>query len=159
MADRRDVDGPVAFLRALSTAGIDDTLVLRSETASSVLTEKRMELVEAIASGDVESVRDLSRRLDRDVSIVSRDLDVLFEAGVIAFEEVGRAKRPVLAHQNVLVRPIVFDGEVLQETQETGDRDRVGSGERSLLELAGILTDEEADELEAALEERPDSFS
>jgi len=28
------------------------------------------------------------------------------------------------------------------------------AGERSLLELAGILTDEEADELEAAVEER-----
>lgn len=115
VADRRDVDEHVAFLRALATAGIDDLLVLRSETAASVLTEKRMKLVEEVSSGQVKSVRDLARRLDRDVSIVSRDLDVLFEAGVIAFEDDGRAKRPVLAHENVLVRPIVFDGEVVRD--------------------------------------------
>lgn len=114
MTTRSDGGRRTAFLRALAEAGIVDTLVLRRETAESVLTEKRMELLEEVAAGEVESVRDLARRVDRDVSIVSRDLDVLFEAGVIAFEEDGRAKRPVLARENVLVEPLVFEREVVR---------------------------------------------
>lgn len=110
---RQNDDTHVEYLQWLAESGPDDALTLRRETAERVLTEKRMELVAAVAEGDVESVRDLARRLDRDVSIVSRDLDVLFEAAVIDYERDGRAKRPVLAHENVLVDPVVFDGQVL----------------------------------------------
>lgn len=105
----------VEYLQWLAESDREDFLNLRRETAERVLTEKRMEIVAAIAEGDVESVRDLARRLDRDVSIVSRDLDVLFEAAVIDYERDGRAKRPVLAHENVFVTPVVFDGQVLEE--------------------------------------------
>jgi len=50
-----------------------------------------------------DEVRELARTLDRNVSILSRNLDVLFEADVIDFETDGRAKRPVLAHETVFV--------------------------------------------------------
>lgn len=60
-------------------------------------------------------MRDLARRLDRDVSIVSRDLDVLFEAEVVDFEEEGRAKKPVLAHENIFVEPVLFNGQVMSK--------------------------------------------
>ena len=103
----------VEYLRWLAESGREDFLTLRRETAERVLTEKRIEIVAAVAEEVPESVRDLARRLDRDVSIVSRDLDVLFEAAVIDYERDGRAKRPVLAHENVLVEPVVFDGQVL----------------------------------------------
>lgn len=105
----------IKYLQWLAESDLSEVLSLRQETAERVLTEKRMEIVAAVADGDVESVRDLARRLDRDVSIVSRDLDVLFEAAVIDYERDGRAKRPVLAHENVLVKPIVFEGQVLEE--------------------------------------------
>ena len=108
----------VEYLRRLSEAGFDDVLVLRRETAEEVLTEKRMELVAEIANDDVPSMRELARRVDRDISIVSRDLDVLFEAGVIDFEQEGRSKRPVLAHENVMVEPVVFEGEANHEEGE-----------------------------------------
>lgn len=111
---RRNDDTHVEYLQWLAESGHDDVLTLRRETASRVLTDKRMELLAEIAEGDASSVRELARRLDRDVSIVSRDLDVLFEAAVIDYERDGRAKRPVLAHENVLVEPVVFDGAVLE---------------------------------------------
>ena len=108
----------VEYLRRLSEAEFDDALVLRRDTAEEVLTEKRMELVAEIANGDVPSMRELARRVDRDISIVSRDLDVLFEASVIDFEHEGRSKRPVLAHENVMVEPVVFEGEANHEEGE-----------------------------------------
>lgn len=102
----------VEFLKRLSEAGLNDVLVIQRETAERALTEKRTELVEEIATGEAESVRDLARRVDRDVSIVSRDLDVLFESGIVDYEQDGRAKRPVLRNETVLVEPLVFEGEV-----------------------------------------------
>jgi predicted transcriptional regulator len=104
----------VDYLRRLSEGGFDDVLVLSRDTAEEVLTQKRMELLNELAADDAEitSMRDLARRVDRDISIVSRDLDVLFEADVIDYEQSGRSKRPVLAHENVVVEPIVFDGDV-----------------------------------------------
>lgn len=109
-----ELDSSIRYLKRMAEAGINDVLVLPRERAERILTEKKVELLEQIANNEIESVRDLSRRVDRDVSIVSRDLDVLFEAGIIDFEQDGRAKRPTLAHQTVVVEPIVYEGEVPQ---------------------------------------------
>lgn len=102
----------VDYLRWIAESGLSDAITLRRETAEEVLTAKRMELIEAIATTNVESVRALARQLDRDVSIVSRDLDILYDADVIEFETSGRAKQPVLAHETVLIEPVVFEGGV-----------------------------------------------
>lgn len=103
------------YIRWLTESGKSDAVSLSRDTAERVLTEKRMQIVKEIAEDEASSVRDLARRLERDVSIVSRDLDVLFEAEVIDFEEDGRSKKPVLAHDNVFVEPIVFNGEVMSK--------------------------------------------
>jgi predicted transcriptional regulator len=117
MAETQNVTNSdhVAYTRWLAESGQEDVLSLRRETAERVLTEKRMEIVEELAEREPTSVRDLARRLDRDVSIVSRDLDVLFEAAVVEFEQDGRAKRPVLAHENVFVEPVLFNGNTMAE--------------------------------------------
>jgi predicted transcriptional regulator len=109
----------VAFLRSLHDGGVSDVLVLQQDTAAAVLTEKRRELLTAIATAEPESMRALARHVDRDISIVSRDLDVLSAAELVDFEADGRAKRPVLAHETVVVEPIVFEGAVAN----VGDRD------------------------------------
>lgn len=106
-------DTTVEYLRWKAESGLSDAITLRRETAEEVLTAKRMELIETIGTAEIESVRDLARQLDRDVSIVSRDLDILYEAGVVEFETDGRAKKPVLAHETVLIEPIVFKGGVV----------------------------------------------
>lgn len=103
---------PVEFIRELSKTDLKDVHVIRRETASRVLTPERERLLDTIAENDISSMRDLARKVDRNVSIVSRDLDVLFEADIIEYEQDGRSKIPQLAHENVLVEPIVFDGDV-----------------------------------------------
>lgn len=105
----------VEYLRWKAESGLSDAITLRRETAEDVLTAKRTELIETIATAEIESVRDLARQLDRDVSIVSRDLDILYEAGVIEFETKGRAKKPVLAHETILIEPIVFNGGIINK--------------------------------------------
>jgi len=110
------------YLKTLTEAGLDDIVVLQRETAERVFTEKRSQLVDQIATGEVESVRDLGRRTERDISIVSRDLEVLTEAEVVDFEEDGRAKRPVLAHENIVIEPIAFSGKtVVDDKTSTGE--------------------------------------
>lgn len=111
----RNTNTQVKYLQWLAESNQGDAVNLSRETAEQVLTEKRMEIVKEISENDVSSVRDLARRLDRDVSIVSRDLDVLFEAEVVDFEEDGRAKKPVLAHENIFVEPVLFEGQVMRK--------------------------------------------
>ncbi|WP_435153021.1 hypothetical protein [Haladaptatus sp. DFWS20] len=103
----------IDYMRRLAEAGIDDLLLLSRETAEHVLTQKRMELVEQISTNNIESMRDLARHVDRDISIVKRDLDILYEAGVIEYETKGQSKRPILSHKNIAVKPIVFNGDVV----------------------------------------------
>lgn len=115
---KNQLSAKTQFTRRLAEAGFEDFLILDRATAERVLTERRSQLIETIEADDIESVRDLSRRVERDVSIVSRDLEVLYEAGIIEYIQKGRAKKPVLAHKNIFVRPVVFEGTVFSD--ETG---------------------------------------
>lgn len=105
----------IGYLKRLTEAGFEDIHLLQRATAERVLTEKRIELLRAVETESVESVRELSRIVDRDVGRVSEDLKVLYEAEVINYEQNGRAKRPVLAHDNIFVQPVVYEGHVLKE--------------------------------------------
>jgi len=80
--------------------------ILSVESAETVLTPKRRELIETLRREDVQSVRDLARRVARDKGQVSRDLGVLAEHGVVQYEKNGRAKRPTLVQAYILVEPL-----------------------------------------------------
>lgn len=95
------------FARRLAEAGYEDFLVLEKADAESVLTAKRQELLETIATEDVASITDLAERVDRDVSIVHRDLDLLFKYSLVTYEESGGRKIPRLKHEHVFVEPLV----------------------------------------------------
>lgn len=107
MSALRDHKKTTEIVRAIANAGYDDVLVLDEETASSVLTGKRRELLDRIESGAVESVRGLAADVGRDKAAVSRDLRLLFEYDLIDFETEGRRKVPVQKHGTVLVEPIL----------------------------------------------------
>lgn len=94
------------FARRLAEAGYDDFLILDKRDAEEVLTEKRQELLELIAEEDPESITELAHVADRDVSIVHRDLDLLFEYTILEYEEEGGKKRPKLKHRHVFVEPL-----------------------------------------------------
>ena len=105
-----DADGDAEqrsqLARALATGGFEDVLVTDREIAKKVLTDKRQELIASLRGGDPESVRGLADDLDRDVSGVSRDLDLLFEADIVEFETDGQRKIPSLKHDTVVAEPI-----------------------------------------------------
>lgn len=101
-----DAEQRARMARALATSGFEDVLVTDRDTAKTVLTEKRQELIAGIRDGDIESVRGLANDLGRDVSGVSRDLDRLFEADIIEFETDGQRKIPRIKHDIVVVEPI-----------------------------------------------------
>ena len=68
-----------------------------------LLTDRRMELLEAVMEQPPESIRALADRLDRDVHDVHDDLHLLAEYGVIHFEENGRAKKPYVPYDTVRI--------------------------------------------------------
>jgi len=68
-----------------------------------LLTDRRMELLEAVMERSPESIRALADRLDRDVRDVHDDLQLLAEYGIIYFEENGRAKQPYVPYDTVRV--------------------------------------------------------
>lgn len=95
------------FAKRLASAGYEDFLILEREAAESVLTERRGELLETIATENAESITSLAERLDRDVAAVHRDLDVLFEYSLVEYDEEGGRKRPRLKHEHVFVEPLL----------------------------------------------------
>ncbi len=68
-----------------------------------LLTDQRMELLEAVMEHPPESMRRLADRLDRDVHDVHNDLHLLAEYDIIYFEEDGRAKKPYVPYDTVRV--------------------------------------------------------
>lgn len=100
-------DDTAELMRRLSQAGFDDVLLLDHDTARRVLTEKRRELLDRIKDGDAESVRGLADDLDRDKAAVSRDLDTLFEYGLVEYDHEDGRKIPKPKHETVFVKPIL----------------------------------------------------
>jgi predicted transcriptional regulator len=70
------------------------------------MSDERARILEELRNDDVRSIRELSRRLERDAGAVKRDLDVLFECDVIEYEEHGSRKAPRLKYENVFVEPL-----------------------------------------------------
>lgn len=95
------------FARRLASAGYEDFLILERDTAERVLTERRLELVDELRDRRPESTSDLADRLDRDVAAVHRDLDTLFEFGLVSYDVDGSRKRPRLKHEHAFVEPVL----------------------------------------------------
>lgn len=74
-----DESTTVEYLKWTTRTGLADVYTLRRDTAERVFTEERMRLLEGITANEPDSVRDLAWRVDRNVSIVSRDLKVLYD--------------------------------------------------------------------------------
>ena len=96
-----------SFAAALTQHGFLDTLVLARERAPELFHERRLEIVDHLEENDPRSVRALAEDLGYDKGVVSRDLQTLAGLDVVAFEETGRAKAPRLAHEHVVVEPVV----------------------------------------------------
>ena len=102
------MDDLLDLSRTLAGQGYEDVLFIDLEDARKVLTEKRLEIIEAIRDQEISSIRDLARQLDRKENVVHSDLQLLFEEGVVDFEQEANRKIPVLRHENIFVRPITL---------------------------------------------------
>lgn len=68
-----------------------------------LLTDRRMELLEAVMERPPESIRALAERLDRDVHTVHDDLSLLADYDIVHFETDGRAERPYVPYETVRI--------------------------------------------------------
>ena len=70
---------------------------------SRLLSPKNLELLEAIAEHDPDSIREAAGLVDRDYKQVHRNLSELDDIGVIEFEGdgSGHAKKPMLAYDGL----------------------------------------------------------
>ncbi|GAA0723815.1 putative transcriptional regulator [Halorubrum trapanicum] len=68
-----------------------------------LLTDRRMELLEAVMERPPESIRALADRLGRDVHTVHDDLSLLADYDIVHFEADGRAKRPSVPYETVRI--------------------------------------------------------
>ncbi|WP_254840411.1 transcriptional regulator [Natronomonas marina] len=70
---------------------------------SRILSQKNLELLDAIFEYEPESIREAAELVDRDYKQVHRNLSELEDVGVIEFEGggPGRAKKPILAYDGL----------------------------------------------------------
>ncbi|MFW6435680.1 MAG: hypothetical protein ACOCY1_04795 [Halovenus sp.] len=77
-------------------------LVVESlETFGRIFRATNLELLEAIAEHEPESIRELARIVDRHPPEVSENVAELADYGIITLEEHGRAKRPRLWYDEI----------------------------------------------------------
>jgi len=82
------------------------TYVVPAKLAKEILTDKRIEIIRTVREQQIESKRELARKLDRDIKSVSRDLDILFKHGVINYEEKKGRKIPELSADKIIIEPL-----------------------------------------------------
>ena len=77
--------------------------IIRDLRMLECLTEKRIELIEIIRQRHPNSIRELSRLLDRDVKNVFDDLLLLQKNSFIKLEQVGRNKKPEVIIKKIII--------------------------------------------------------
>jgi len=86
-----DVASAVRSRRSMSTARIS---FASPELLWQVLTAKRWEILKAMAGAGGLSIREIARRVERDVKAVHGDVHALLNAGVISKTPEGRLSFP-----------------------------------------------------------------
>lgn len=113
--DSESIFKSLAFSEVLRGSGYESVLALSPETMREVNTPRRLEIIEAVVNNPpFDSQTALAEHLDRDRSIVHRDLEILYDAMVLEQDHLdNRSSRPVLAHETVVCAPIVANGEMI----------------------------------------------
>lgn len=68
-----------------------------------ILTPRRLELLRSVMTDTPESIRGLADRLDRNVSDVHEDVQLLAEYDIIQLQAEGRAKRPMVPYGEIRI--------------------------------------------------------
>lgn len=96
----------IRSLEAGETIEGPDVVTFPDETSlAETFNERTYTLLRVIRDEEPESIRETARTVGRDVKNVHEELTRLEALGVVRFEEVGQAKRPVFPYDDLLVRP------------------------------------------------------
>jgi len=102
-----DEDPVAEAMRALDEGDEPDRsygLTLETESQiNEVLNDRNLELLRTVAREDVESIRDLARRLNRDVRQVHDAVTKLEMLGLVELEKKGRRKKPTVWYDSITV--------------------------------------------------------
>ncbi len=102
-----DEDPVAGAMRALDKGDRPDRsygLTLETEAQiNEVLNDRNLELIRTVAREDVESIRDLARRLDRDVRQVHDAVTELETLGLVELKDEGKRKRPTVWYDRITV--------------------------------------------------------
>ncbi|MDD4354095.1 MAG: hypothetical protein PHN56_06600 [Candidatus Nanoarchaeia archaeon] len=80
----------------------DEKALLKELALLECLTSKRIEIMKTIAKYHPQSIRDLSRILERNIKNVFEDLILLQKNKYIDFEEKGNNKKPIMIMKKVV---------------------------------------------------------
>ena len=69
-----------------------------------IFTEKRFEMIQEICHSNPSSIRELAGNLERDIKNVYDDLSILSRHHIVAFEVIGRRKRPIVKKDMIIIR-------------------------------------------------------
>ncbi len=76
---------------------------------SDVFNERTYTLLRVIRAEDPESIRETARLVGRDVKNVHQELATLEALGIVRFEEQGRAKRPIVPYDDLVISPFASE--------------------------------------------------
>jgi len=74
-----------------------------SEDFFEAFTRKRLELVKSIMDEEPNSIRELAKRVDRNIKNVFEDLQLLNNLKIIEFINEGRCKKPVIKKRTIIM--------------------------------------------------------
>ncbi|WP_435349234.1 hypothetical protein [Haloarchaeobius sp. HRN-SO-5] len=93
---------------------VDQPAIVRFPNESKlteVFNERTYTLLRVIRDEEPESIRETARLVGRDKKNVHQELTTLEALGVVRFEAVGRAKKPVFPYDDLVVTPLAHDSE------------------------------------------------
>lgn len=104
-ADRSDLEETLATLDAGETDEVEpkpSTLsVADLETFGRIFRPTNLELLEAIAEHEPDSIRGLARLVDRHPPEVTQNVNELADYGLVELEQDGQAKRPTIWYDEI----------------------------------------------------------
>lgn len=104
-SDRSDLEDTLTALDAGNHEDVDpkpSTLSVEDlETFGRIFRPTNLELLEAIADHEPESIRELARLVDRHPPEVTQNVTELADYGLVELEENGRAKRPTIWYDEI----------------------------------------------------------
>jgi predicted transcriptional regulator len=89
--------------------------------ARDLLTDKKIEILEALNQDEFDSIRELVEYVERDKKNVSEDLQELALHRIIEINRNGKAKKPELKHNDIKIRDLDLSAE--ENTKLSGRTD------------------------------------